>query len=671
MSEFKNPFISNVKIKNFRNFLNVDVSLDHKQVIVGENNVGKTNFLRALQLILDKDFSDNDRQLSESDFHESLPDPMVNGEVIEISLQIRGFEHNSRLIAQFVDAAINDTPPTLQFVYKFFPNVGPLGNILNYKYEIYKGNTEQSKFTSEDRSFINIYVIKALRDVERELKANKNSPLYKLVKKYDISKEDLEKISESMKVAADELLKLDEIVHIKKVIQDRFASLSGLQSDNEINLSTFDIDTERLLYTLQVYFGISERPVGELSLGLGNILYISLMLILLKDRTIPPIIKADKFQELLELDGTKIIASFYEISEQSKYVLKSDIADADIVKLYSWMDEYNGAQQAFTILAVEEPEAHLSPILQRLIFREVLHKSNTSVIFTTHSTFIGSVAPLSSIVHVRNIGVSSGVYSTAGLAINERERKDIERYVDAKRGELYFGKGIILVEGITEEYIIPAAADVLNAPLDDYGIVICNIDSTNFKPYIQLLQALNIPWHLITDGDYYETVTTQNPDGTESVERFYHIMDGVTGRPYKYKGIENVNAVLLDLQILEAADIPESQEDVRDIFKEVGAHIGQHTLEVDMMKETTAAGINIIKKVYSELILGGEKMQKNFDDALDSGEFWSALKKIESNISKGRFAQRLAGNLIPELIPEYVKEGIQNFLEEVKEDYEQ
>ncbi len=671
MAEQKNPYISNVKIKKFRNFLDVDVALDHKQVIIGENNVGKTNFLRAVQLILDKDFSDNDRQLSENDFHESLIDPMINGETIEITLQIKGFEHNSRLIAQFTDAAISDTPPTLQFVYKFFPNIGPLGNILNYKHEIYKGNTEQSKFTSEDRSFINIYVIKALRDVERELKANKNSPLYKLVKKYDISKDDLENISESMKVAADELLKLDEIVHIKKAIQERFTSLAGLQSDNEINLSTFDIDTERLLYTLQVYFGISERPVGELSLGLGNILYISLMLILLKDRTIPSIIKAEKFLELLALDDDQIINNFYELSDQSKYLLKPDIAGADIDSLYSWMDENNSAQQAFTILAVEEPEAHLSPILQRLIFREVLHKSNTSVIFTTHSTFIGSIAPLSSIVHVRNVGASSNIYSTAKLVINDRERKDIERYIDAKRGELYFGKGIILVEGITEEYIIPAAADILGTSLDDYGIVICNIDSTNFKPYIQLLQALNIPWHLITDGDYYEIITTANADGTMSEERVYHIMDGLTVRPYKYRGIENVNDVLVDLQIVEGADIPESQEDARDFFKERGAHVGKHTLEVDMMNETNADGINIIKAVYAELILGGERMQRNFEEVLDAGEYWSALKKIESNISKGRFAQRLAGNLIPALIPKYVEDGIQNFVEEVKEDYEQ
>lgn len=91
MTNQYNPYISRVQIKKFRNFLDLDVKLDHKQVVLGENNVGKTNFLRAIQLILDRDFSDQDRTLTEKDFHESLEDPMVNGDEIEITLQIRGY----------------------------------------------------------------------------------------------------------------------------------------------------------------------------------------------------------------------------------------------------------------------------------------------------------------------------------------------------------------------------------------------------------------------------------------------------------------------------------------------------------------------------------------------------------------------------------------------------
>ena len=78
----KSLYISRVRIKNFRNFKDVDVRLGHKQVIIGENNVGKTNFIRALQLILDPSLSDDDRMLQELDFNDSLVNPMGNKEEI-------------------------------------------------------------------------------------------------------------------------------------------------------------------------------------------------------------------------------------------------------------------------------------------------------------------------------------------------------------------------------------------------------------------------------------------------------------------------------------------------------------------------------------------------------------------------------------------------------------
>ncbi len=60
--------ISRVQIKNFRNFASLDVALGEHAVIVGENKVGKSNFLFALRLILDPSLPDTARKLRDEDF---------------------------------------------------------------------------------------------------------------------------------------------------------------------------------------------------------------------------------------------------------------------------------------------------------------------------------------------------------------------------------------------------------------------------------------------------------------------------------------------------------------------------------------------------------------------------------------------------------------------------
>ncbi|NVK66626.1 MAG: AAA family ATPase [Flavobacteriales bacterium] len=662
----KSPYISRVRIVNFRNFKEIDVELNHKEVLIGENGVGKTNFLKAIQLILDPTLSEFDRQLNESDFNDSVENPYDNGEEITISIEIRNYEHKRGLIAQFQDAVVSVTPPTLRFTYKHFPKRDETGQIVDYTYKIFKGNDEEKSFGRIDREYLNIYVIKALRDVERELKANKRSPLYRLVERYRIDKDKLDEISEEMQTAADEIFNLDEIKDIKTSLEEKFKTLAGLQYDNSVELRPYDIDSERLLYSIQVYMGIKERPVSELSLGLTNILYIALMLLLTKDGTIPRVIKKTDFENLSEEDENHILPGTYDIStSEENYILKDGIASDTLEELYRFFDRNNNIYESTTILAVEEPEAHLHPVLQRLIYREVLQKSQSSVIFTTHSPYITSVTPLNSIVYGKFEGDHSKLFSSSTLNLTPNDRNDLERYIDSKRGEIYFGKGVLLVEGITEEFIMPKVADLLNSPLDDLGIVICNVHSTNFKPYIRLLNALSIPWAVVTDGDYYQIFRTEDENGEEKVAKLYHRMhqDGVE---HSYRGVELMNKTIIDLEVTRQEDIPDNIEEQYNHLLSLGFHIGTYTFEVDSMIKGSDAGKLVLKNVYSQVRDGGEKQQENFDTELDNNNYWSALKKIESNISKGRFAQRLADQLTLDMIPEYLVNAVSDIVHRVK-----
>lgn len=662
----KSPYISRVNIKNFRNFRNTDIALEHKQVVIGENNVGKTNLLKAIQLILDPTFSDNDRILSSNDFHDEIENPKENGAEISISIELRNYEHNSQLVAQFQDAVISASPPTLKFTYLFRPRRDEEENILEYEYIIYKGNSEGKPFRSQDRRHLNIQVVKALRDVERELSSNKKSPLYKLVQKYNISDDSLVQISESMQGAANEILELDEIRDVKQVLTDKFHVLAGLQYDNDIELRPYDIDIERLLYSIQVYMGLRGRPVSGLSLGLANILYLSLTMLLLEDDTVPRVLKRERYDELIEKPDSELIPYFYvNGNDENNVILSDEIDTAAYDQLYAFFDKHTHTIKPITILAVEEPEAHLHPILQRLIYREILHKTKNSVIFTTHSPYITSVAPLEYIVHIRREQSQSHITSTAQLRMNERDKNDLERYLDAKRGELYFGKGVLLVEGITEEYLVPKAAELMSLPLEDHGIMISNINSTNFKPYINILNALKIPWTLITDGDYYDLVEEEDADGKQITKKKYHRLNTDGGINENFRGLEIILAILVDLGFCKEEDIPDRTGDQDDFLKKLGCFTGYYTHEVDMLDQNGDEAITLFSKVYSETRTGGARQQKNFDDDLNEGKYWKALKKIDDNIGKGRFAQRLSVHLTLDIVPEYIKNGIQDIIDKV------
>ena len=65
-----------ISIRNFRNFENIDISLDNKNIFFGMNDIGKTNFLYALRFIFDKTVRKNN--LIDTDFYEKNIDNCSN-----------------------------------------------------------------------------------------------------------------------------------------------------------------------------------------------------------------------------------------------------------------------------------------------------------------------------------------------------------------------------------------------------------------------------------------------------------------------------------------------------------------------------------------------------------------------------------------------------------------
>jgi len=667
-------YISRVKMKNFRNFKDVDVSLGHKEVIIGENNVGKTNFLRALQLILDPSLSDEDRMLDESDFNDTLTDPMDNDEEIQIDIYISNYKTNKTVLTVLQGATVKDADgdEILQITYKFFPHYHENGN-KEYEFNIYKANDEEKKFGSYERKYLNLKVIKALRDVEGEIRNSRTSPVKKMLDEYSIDKEELKRIAGGYEESSKEILNLDELIDLTSNINKRFSTILG-NNDFDVSLQAMEVDPNRVLSSLKLL--MSNRNTADISLGLNNILYISMILQMLQNKTVPSFLKADVFNDLKAKENSQILEDIYELkAETGNYFLKEDITVAQMSETHSFMDKNVPSNKGVTILAIEEPEAHLHPVNQRLIYKDVIKNSNNSVLLTTHSTHITAIAPIDSIVHLHEKnGEGTVIHATADMPIDDGEFLDVERYLDVKRGEIYLGKAVILVEGIAEEYLIPRFAEALGKPLDEKGIIVCNINCTNFTPYVKLLKNLDIPYAVITDGDYYyiKEKTKKADDGSKEIEeiRQYHVMnkdvpeDAATG----YLGNEIISKLFTNLEFVAEEDIPEESMDQDELFNSYGFFIGVYTFEVDMMKKCkkNKAATKVFIDIFNNLTTGGEKQKSNFMNEIKSEDYWKCLSKIEGNgIGKGRFAQKLAGKCCKEQIPWYIKNAIDYIYQKV------
>ncbi|MGO1369740.1 ATP-dependent nuclease [Senegalia sp. (in: firmicutes)] len=661
----KSLYISRAIIKNYRNFKYADIKLDHKQVIIGENNIGKTNLLRALQLILDPTLSDDDRYLEESDFYNGIKDPMGNKEIIEIKIYISNYTNNKNILAQFSDATIKEgSEEKLLITYRYFPIVREDGQV-EYEYIIFKGKNEQNRFIYSDRRYLNLKVIKALRDVEIEMKNSKTSPINKILKNYSIDNNELNEIADKLEESGSQILDLDEITDLVNNINTRFTNILGNKNDFTVSLKTMDIDPTKLIYSLKLF--LSDRSISDISLGLNNILYISLVLLLIQDTTIPTYIKRDKFEELKEKDEEKILDITYDKNDKENYFIKKDLSIETMNKLYNFMEIYEPRYDGVTILAIEEPESHLHPTYQRLIYKEVIRKSNNSVLLTTHSTHVTSISPIKSIVHLhRSKQEGTKISTTTELNLLENELADLERYIDIKRGEIYMGRGVILVEGITEEYLVPKFADLLGQPLDEKGIIVCNINSTNFKPYVKLLRKLEIPFVVITDGDFYYKELDKG-----KIKKVFHTMiNDEDDRELGYLGHDIIKEIILDLGIIPDNEIPDNFQEQDNLFRNVGFYVGYYTFEVDMM-EACAEDINsknIIIKLFDTLTDGGNIQKKNFKEELENGDYWKCLRKIDGNgIGKGRFAQRMSQVCLKEHIPGYISDAIEDIYTKVDE----
>jgi predicted ATP-dependent endonuclease of OLD family len=481
-------YISNLSIRNFRNFRNV--SLDFQQgvnTIIGENGSGKTNLLFALRLLIDESLP-RGIKLYESDFNRFVQPWRGHWIIIQIRFSELSNEEESQAIAMHKVGSMDEYDSTTgSYSLIFRPNdvkrkelfdyseeddkdeaglAAILDNITLDDYELTfrgRGNVDFSidgNYTTfvgdfQDIVFPDPYelredvygaklkgftipnelsctFIKALRDVEADLRSYRDNPLLNLLRgeEKSISVTEKQSIIDKVNDLNDEITALDEIKGVSKGVSESIRQAVGETYAPNIEIkSEVPSEIESLLQSLKLWVGDPDEighkgRIKELSLGGANLIYFSL--------------------KLLEYEKVK---------SQNKIA---------------------------NFLLIEEPESHIHTHIQKTLFQK-LHAHNTQIIITTHSTHISSVSQISSVNVLSRSNKTAEVFSPSNN-LDPSQITALERYLDAVRTNLLFAKGILLVEGDAEQIMIPELVKkVFGVSLDEIGISLINIGSTGFQ----------------------------------------------------------------------------------------------------------------------------------------------------------------------------------------------
>ena len=487
-------YIKEINILNFRSFKEALIPFhEGVNVIIGHNNTGKSNLLRAMGLVLSYS---NGHRLGTSDlFYETdVAELQPQSPRIQITLVLRRSADENLDSADMALFANMMTDPALseeaELRYEFKLDDS---QEKNYKADVANAITAKEIWKIIEQDYIRLYkssrsggnqaagininetlgqidfqFLDAIRDVSHDLYAGYNPLLRDVLNffidysvKNDVTKTENE-IKEQLKALRDDFVQQSR--PLMQTLQDRLQDGKNvflkyaLDTGATFNGAEPDFDgtvTENEMFSVLRMFikyavGI-EVPATYNGLGYNNLIYMSLLL------------------AKMQADG-----SIAYMKRNAKVL---------------------------SFLAVEECEAHLHPAMQYK-FLKFLQDNNLNghvrqIFMTSHSTQIASAVKLDDLICLTspalgqiNVGYPRAIYKEESS--NDMVSKQyVQRFLDATKADMFFANRLIFVEGIAEELLLPVFARYLNKNLTDEHVLVVNMGGRYFNHFLKLFDTKN------------------------------------------------------------------------------------------------------------------------------------------------------------------------------------